>query len=51
MLIIGGATTVLFTYLLGVKTEWLHVFMIVAYTLVLTLALFTIVALGRPDED
>ena len=45
VLIIGGVTAVLFTYLLGVRTEWLHVFMIVAYTLVLSLTLFTITAL------
>ena len=48
VLIIGGVTTVLFTYLLGVRTEWLHVFMIVAYTLVLSLTLFTIAVLDYP---
>ena len=32
VLILGGVTTVCFTYLLGVRTEWLHVFMIAAYT-------------------
>ena len=46
VLIVGGTTTVCFTYLLGVRTEWLHVFMIAAYTLVLALILFTI---GAPD--
>jgi len=30
VLILSGATTVCFTYLLGVRTEWLHVFMIAA---------------------
>jgi len=48
VLVIGGATTVCFTYLLGVRTEWLHAFMIVAYTLVLSLTLFTIAALDYP---
>ena len=48
VLIIGGATTVHFTYPLGVRTEWLHVFMIAAYTPVLTLTLFTIAALDHP---
>ena len=48
VLIIGGVTTVLFTYLLGVGTEWLHVFMIVAYTLLLSLTFFTITALDFP---
>jgi hypothetical protein len=51
VLIIGGATTVLFKYLLGVRTEWLYAFMIVAYTLVLSLTLFTIAALDYPFND
>ena len=51
MLILGGATTVCFTYLLGVRTEWLHAFMIAAYTLVLALTLFTIGALDYPFDD
>lgn len=50
VLIIGGATTVSFTYLLGVRTEWLHVFMIAAYALVLALTLFTIAALDYPFD-
>ena len=50
MLVLGGATTVCFTYLLGVKTEWLHVVMIAAYTLVLALILFTIGALDYPFD-
>ena len=50
VLILGGATTVCFTYLLGVSTEWLHVFMIAAYTLVLALTLFTIGALDYPFD-
>ena len=50
VLILGGATTVCFTYLLGVRTEWLHAFMIAAYTLVLALTLFTIGALDYPFD-
>jgi hypothetical protein len=50
VLILGGATTVCFAYLLGVRTEWLHVFMIAAYTLVLALILFTISALDYPFD-
>ena len=50
MLILDGATTVCFTYLLGVRTEWLHVFMIAAYTLVLALIPFTIGALDYPFD-
>ncbi len=34
-----------FTYLLGVRTEWLYVVMIAAYNLVLALIIFTIGAL------
>jgi hypothetical protein len=41
---------VCFTYLLGVRTEWLHVVMIAAYTLVLALILFTIGALDYPFD-
>jgi hypothetical protein len=50
VLILGGATTVCFTYLLGVRKEWLRVFMIAAYTLVLALILFTIGALDYPFD-
>ena len=50
VLILGGATTVCFTYLLGVRTGWLHVLMTAAYTLVLALTLFTIGALDNPPS-
>jgi len=50
VLITGGAVTVVFTYLLGVSTERLHVFMVVAYTLVLALILYTIRALDYPFD-
>ena len=50
VLVLDRATTVCFTYLLGVKTEWLHVVMIAAYTLVLALVLFTIGALDYPFD-
>lgn len=50
VLITGGAVTVVFTYLLGVSTERLHVVMIVAYTLVLALILYTIRALDYPFD-
>ena len=39
-----------FTYLLGVRTEWLHVVMIAAYTLVLAHTLSTIGALDNPFD-
>lgn len=50
MLILGGAATVCFAYLLGVRAEWLHVVMIAAYTLVLALTLYTIGALDYPFD-
>ena len=50
VLVLGGVTTVCFTYLLGVRTEWLHVSMVAAYTLVLALILFTISALDYPFD-
>ena len=49
-LVLGGVTTVCFTYLLGVRTEWLHVLMVAAYTLVLAHILFTIGALDYPFD-
>ncbi|HEX8260235.1 MAG TPA: hypothetical protein VF558_08045 [Rubrobacteraceae bacterium] len=39
-----------FTYLQGVSTEWLHVFMIAAHTLVLALILFTIGTMDYPFD-
>jgi hypothetical protein len=50
VLVLGGAATVCFTYLLGVRAEWLHGFMIAAYTLVLALTLYTIGALDYPFD-
>jgi hypothetical protein len=50
VLILGGISTMCFTYLLGVRTEWLHVVMIAAYTLVLALIIFTIGALEYPFD-
>lgn len=50
VLIVGGVVTVCFTYLLGVRTEWLHVFMVVSYALVLALILYTIRALDYPFD-
>ncbi|MBA2616752.1 MAG: DUF4239 domain-containing protein [Rubrobacter sp.] len=50
VLILGGAATVCFTYLLGVGAEWLHVSMIVAYTAVLALILYTVWALDYPFD-
>lgn len=50
VLLLGGAVTVSFTYLLGVSTGWLHVTMIVSYAFVLALILFTIRAIDYPFD-
>lgn len=50
VLVLGGCVTVGFTYLLGIRTGWLHVSMIAAYTFVLALILFTIHALDYPFD-
>ena len=50
VLVVGGATTVGFTYLFGMKTTHLHVLMVAAFTLVLALVLFTIRALEYPFD-
>ena len=44
----GGAVTISFTYLFGMRTLRLHVLMVVAFTLVL--ALYTIRALEYPFD-
>lgn len=50
VLVVGGVTTVGFTYLFGMKTPHLHVLMVAAFTLVLALVLFTIRALEYPFD-
>ena len=49
VLIVGEMITVCFTYLFGMRTPRLHVLMVVAFTLVLALVLYTIRALGYPS--
>jgi hypothetical protein len=51
VLIVGGVVTVSFIYLLGVSTGWMHLTMIVAYTFVLVLILYTIRSLDYPSDD
>jgi ABC-type branched-subunit amino acid transport system permease subunit len=50
VLIVGGVITVCFTYLFGMRTPRLHVLMVVAFTLVLALVLYTIRALEYPFD-
>lgn len=50
VLVLGGAVTVCFTYLLGIRAELLHAFMIAAYTVVLVLILYAVWALDYPFD-
>ena len=50
VLIVGGVTTVGFTYLFGVSTPRLHMLMVAAFTMVLALVLFTVRALEYPFD-
>jgi hypothetical protein len=50
VLIVGGVITICFTYLFGMRTPHLHVVMVVAFTVVLTLILYTIRALEYPFD-
>lgn len=50
VLVFGGIVTVLFTYLLGIRSEGLHAFMIASYTVVLALILYAVWALDYPFD-
>jgi len=50
VLIVGGVTTVGFTYLFGMKTPRLHLLMVAAFTMVLVLVLATIRSLEYPFD-
>ena len=48
MLIGGGVITIAFTYLFGLDNTMVHILMVAALALVLSLSLFTIAALDHP---
>lgn len=50
VLLVGGVTTIAFTYLFGMKNDRLHVLMVAAFTVVLVLVLYTIRALEYPFD-
>ncbi len=50
VLIVGGVITVCFTYFFGMRTPRLHVLMVVAFTVVLALVLYTVRALEYPFD-
>jgi hypothetical protein len=48
VLVGGGVITVCFTYLFGLKSNWVHALMVAALTLVICGILFTIGAFDHP---
>jgi hypothetical protein len=48
VLILGGAITVCFTYLFGLDSTWVHLLMVGALALIISLSLFTVAALDYP---
>jgi hypothetical protein len=48
VLISGGIIVVTFTYLFGLESTLVHVFMVAALALIIALVLFTVVALNYP---
>lgn len=51
VLLVGGEVTIASTYLFGMKDDRLHTLMVVAYTVVLVLVLYTIRALEYPFDN
>ena len=50
VLIIGGVITVVFTYLFGVENALVHLLMVAALALTISLSLFTVAALDQPFQ-
>jgi hypothetical protein len=48
VLILGGVITVCFTYLFGLENTLVHVLMVAALALIISLSLFTVAALDQP---
>jgi hypothetical protein len=48
VLIIGGVITVGFTYLFGLDSTWVHLLMVAALAMIISLSLFTVAALDQP---
>jgi hypothetical protein len=51
VLVVGGVITVVFTYLIGMETPWLHMLAVAALTVLATLILYTDSVLEYPFND
>jgi hypothetical protein len=51
VLVVGGVITVVFTYLIGMETPWLHMLAVAALTALVTLILYTDSVLEYPFND
>jgi hypothetical protein len=51
VLVVGGVITVVFTYLIGMETPWLHMLAVAALTVLVTLILYTDSVLEYPFND
>jgi hypothetical protein len=48
VLILGGVITVGFTYLFGLESTWVHLLMVAALAMIISISLFTVAALDYP---
>lgn len=50
VLVVGGVITVVFTYLFGLRSFWMHASAVAALAAIVTLVLFTIAVLDHPFD-
>ncbi len=50
LVVVGGVITVVFTYLIGMETPWLHMLAVAALTSIITLILYTVAVLEYPFD-
>ncbi len=51
VLVLGGVTTIGFTYLFGMESPWLHMLAVAALTVVVSHTIYTISVLEYPFND
>jgi len=51
VLVVGGVITVVFTYLFGMHTPWLHMLAVAALTVLVSLIIYTIAVLEYPFDN
>jgi hypothetical protein len=51
VLVVGGVITVVFTYLFGMQTPWLHMLAVAALTVLVSLIIYTIAVLEYPFDN